>query len=487
MKNISLSAIIKTVGTAAAIVALCVLFPITAHAEGKVTVTSTNGANIRRAAGADSVIVASGLYNDTFDVLGTEKDSNGDTWYKIQVDANTVGYIKASLVTASGVSTSTTNTTTTTTTTTSPADTEAVETEPVGGTVTTDVNVRAGASTSHSVISSCRTNDKVTVVGYFFTDSAKWYRVEFTKDGKAVVGFIKADFVKLEGELVDKVEEVVEEPVVEEPVEEPVVQEPVKVYKDYEAVYNEEEETWYLEDYIVGTKYKISDLYDSLEKVKVVENESKAALSKKNVLIGILVVIIIVMIAVAVVVVIKFRKWYFEADETEKSVDVSRNERTRASRGFISRDDDDDDDDDDEDDEPIKIRRSTSEVTGRATTAASTASAVQTSKTAQTESKPATEVKPATQTRTNVGLPEGAVRLPDGRIQMPDGTIRRSVVGTRLPDGNIRLSDGRIIKPDGTPVAPAEPVAPAAKPEVKASMLDDDDDMDLSFLNGDDE
>lgn len=459
MRKIDVKSLIKSAVTVVGISVLFVLFPLMAEAAGKITVTSENGVNIRSGAGTNSVIIASGLKNDTYDVLGTETDSNGATWYKVQVDANTVGYIYGEFVTANGVTNDTPAPKPQETPATSTEVTEAVEVEPVVGSVTADVNVREGASTKHKIVSAAKTGSKVTVLGYFDTkDGQKWYQVSYTSNTAQVNGFIRSDFVKLDGELVDKVDEPEPEPE-PEPIPEPEPQEPVKVYKDYEAVYDEAEDVWYLENYILGEKHKVNDLYDALDKVKAVENESKAAISKKNIVIGILTFVIVALLAGAVVVYIMFRRWYFGYDDTEEPVNVKKQEKPVSTKRTPVIDDDDDDDDDD----VPTVRRTTSQVSAHTIAPA----------------------QPKPQATVMNKIPEGGVRLPDGRIQMPDGSIRRAVVGVKLPDGSIKLPDGRIRKPDGTMIMPETQAAPVQQKPAPVSLTTDDDDLEYGFLGMD--
>lgn len=455
MRKINFKSVIKAAGTIALFTVMFAVFPAFVNAAGKVTVTAANGVNIRSNAGTNSVIVASGLKNDTFEVLGSETGSDGYTWYKIQVDANTVGFVRSDFVTADGVSntTSTTTSTSSGSTAASTEVTEATETEPVTGTVTADVNVREGASTKHKIVTAATKGTKVTIVGYY-TDATgtKWYRVNYTNNVMQVDGYIRGDFVNPESEVVDKVLEPEPEP---EPIPEPEPEpapEPVKVYKDYEAVYSEAEDAWYLENYVEGNKLKLTDLYDAYNKVTAVENESNAKLHKKNVLIGFLIAVIVLFIAGAGVGYVFFRKWYYGDYETEEPVNVKKTERTTR---HVSVDTDDDDDDDDVR-RPVTVKRTTSQVTAHTIT-------------------PSVEKQTVKATK---GMPEGGVKLPDGRIQMPDGSIRRAVVGVKLPDGSIKLPDGRVRKPDGTIVKPEVNVRKTAP-----LTTTDDDDLEFGFLD----
>ncbi|WP_426350512.1 GH25 family lysozyme [Alloiococcus sp. CFN-8] len=66
-------------------------------------------------------------------------------------------------------------------------------------TVTANVlNVRSGASTSHSVVTSVSKGQKVTVVGSAVNSAGEtWYKVKFTKDGKGYSGYVIERYLKM--------------------------------------------------------------------------------------------------------------------------------------------------------------------------------------------------------------------------------------------------------------------------------------------------
>ncbi len=480
--------LLNTFGSLIAAGLLALLLPIVAHAAGKATVTATDGVNIRKSASVSSVIVASANKNDILDVISSETGADGQVWYKVQVDANTTGYVRGDLVTvdgnvSSGNSGSQGGSTTTTTPTVSP--TVPVETEAVSGTATQDVNVREGASTNHKVLDTVKKNTAVTVTGYAnVSGGQKWYRVTYTSNSKQVVGYIRSDYVKLNADLVEKKEEPEPEPEPEpqpEPEPEP---EPEPVYKDYEAVYSPEEETWYLNNYPAGVKYKISELEAANEEINKLKKANKSAIGKKNFVIGLLIFIILLLVGAGVYAFLRFRKWYFGYDD-ETETPVTRSSSSRDSRVYSG--------------------------TKPSSSAGRSSSEIRT-QTVGSEKKPETSaVKPTAPVTHTVSagtqshpagtpsssLPEGSVRLADGRIKLPDGTIKRAVVGVKLPDGSIKLPDGRIRKPDGTIVKPVSEdtdtiLSRTANSshevhEVKGSKGIDDDDMEFGFLkfNGD--
>lgn len=457
---------------AVAVVAF-VLMPVMAFADGKATVTASS-AYIRSSASTSGGVVGSVMKNDTLDVISSETDAAGNVWYKVFVDANTTGYIRSDLVTTEGVKQTTSTTTTTTTgnnTTvtvdTKPADvpvTVPTETEPVSASVTGEVRVRQGASTSTTVVETAKAGTNVTVIGYAkSTDGNTWYQVNYTANNKEVSGYIRSDFVKLGGELLDKQPEPEPEPEPEatEPEPEP---EPEPVYKDYECVFDESEQAWYLNNYIEGTRIKLDDLYKAKDlysdATKQVESLKK---SKKAIVIS-FVVVVLAFIGAGVFAFLRFRKWYFGYDE-EPEEPVRKTVPKETARAY-----------EEKPSQPVRRTNVSAQTVGGSHT---------------------TEVKPTHTSPSVTGIPEGGVRLPDGRIQMPDGSIRRAVVGVKLPDGSIKLPDGRIRKPDGTMVTPnvvasnpLESRTAASSQEVRSvsyrttsQVKNDDDDMEFGFLN----
>ena len=60
---------------------------------------SADAAKIRQTASTSAEVVGSTVKGSKLDVLSSTKDGSGYTWYKVYVDGNTTGYIRADLVT----------------------------------------------------------------------------------------------------------------------------------------------------------------------------------------------------------------------------------------------------------------------------------------------------------------------------------------------------------------------------------------------------
>lgn len=435
------------------------LVSVSAYADGKATVTA-NSAYLRANASTSGTVVGGAMKNDTLEILSTESDSSGYTWYKVKANDGTTGYIRADLVsTDGGASQTTTTTTETPTPSVTLEQTIPTEVVPVAGSITSEVRVRSGASTSHTIVTTAKANTAVTVLGYAVaSDGSKWYQISYAE----VSGYIRSDFIKLDGELVDKVDEPEPEP---EPEPMPEPEPEPEVYKDYEAVFNPADETWYLNNYIEGTKSSIPELLKAKDDLAANKLEAEKALKKKNVAIIILTVVILALIGVGVYAYISVRRWYYGVDEeTEEPASA----KTAA---------------------PVKRTQPVTETKVRTESQPIRVQTVGGVSAAQPASRPAIKQSALT-----------GEKLPDGSIRMADGSIKRPRVGVRMPDGSIKLEDGTIIKPKGTAVkpepkteeAPVKPYIGASSQEIRrvpysrTSEANSDDDMEYGFLDLDD-
>ena len=475
---------------------------LTSFALSKAKVTA-DSVFIRSAASTSGEIIAGAMKNDELDVISSEKDSQGNTWYKVYIDSTQTGYVRADLVSVDGAVTQAetsqdTQTSTDTTTTTDDTGSDAAvtpveatqnltgllesstEVEPVGAQTTGDVRVRKGPSTSTEVVTNATKGTAAVVYGYENASDGIWYYVEYMGNSSQVKGYIRSDFVKLDGELVEKTSEAETEPQQEaEPEPEPEPEPEETIYYDYEVVYELDENgdaIWYLNDYIEGTKNEITSLIESKEKYEEYKASSEKEIKGKKRLNVILIIIIILLLLAAGFAYYRFRVWYFGYDESEEAEkkDVSQKSNTLRQT-------------------QTKEERSTK---------TSNESRSQTSRGGDFK----IETVGSENSQKKSSLPDGGVRLSDGRIMMPDGTIKKAVMGVRLPDGSIKLQDGRIRKPDGTIIKPETSENEAADDETKPesgissreektipytgqtkarNFISEDDDMEFGFLNMD--
>ena len=140
---------------------------------------NASSVNVRSGAGTENSVVATLSLNTPVKVTGEAKDGNGATWYKVKFDGGE-GYMHSDYVTIdeSGDSGNTGGGTTT---------------EPKKGTVNGDyVNVRSGAGTEHSGVTSLSKGTAVTIIGEEKDSSgATWYKIQYA-GGE---GYMHSDYV----------------------------------------------------------------------------------------------------------------------------------------------------------------------------------------------------------------------------------------------------------------------------------------------------
>ena len=153
----------------------------TAAATNKGTVNATK-LNVRSGAGTSYSIVTTLSKGAVVTVLGTS-----GSWYKIKTSDGKTGYVSKDYLIVSTATTTTTTTKTTTTTTKTTTTASAVKT----GKVTANLlNVRSGAGTSYSVISTLSKGTTVTILG----TSGTWYQIKLA-NGKT--GYVSKEYISL--------------------------------------------------------------------------------------------------------------------------------------------------------------------------------------------------------------------------------------------------------------------------------------------------
>lgn len=182
-------------------IALCVHFTtFDAQAYTKTTGTVIPAtAKIRAEANTSSEAVGSTAAGKTVSIVDEVTGSDGSTWYQIEVEGSTKGYIRADLVTKAASSGSTADTSASTGTDTSsatPASSAASlkQVDSQAATVSTaSANVRKSASTTAEVVSSIAKGTSVTITGETTGDDGKrWYQISYNN---GATGFIRADLV----------------------------------------------------------------------------------------------------------------------------------------------------------------------------------------------------------------------------------------------------------------------------------------------------
>ena len=146
---------------------------------------NASSVNVRSGAGTNNGVVATLALNTSLTVVGEEKDGSGATWYKIKYDGGE-GYMHSDYVTISDNNTNNNNNNGGTTT---PSRT---------GSVNADyVNVRTGAGTDNSRVTSLNSGTAVTIVGEEKDGSgATWYKINYAGGS----GYMHSDYITVNGD-----------------------------------------------------------------------------------------------------------------------------------------------------------------------------------------------------------------------------------------------------------------------------------------------
>lgn len=322
----------------AAVIAWLVLSGMTlvslADVQGTVIPAS---AKIRQSADTGSEQIGSVSQGGTVDIISQTTGADGYTWYKVYVDAATTGYIRSDLVNASGtVPTETVSVTPAATATPSSTDGSVTALQPITAAVNSDnVRIRSNASTSGEIITTVNSDIVLTIVGQAADSEGKtWYQVQFSAEGGDVSGFVREDFVTLQGEIVpaettasDTPEDTPEDTGSGNTENTPVSEVSTP---DYETEYDGE---WYLLDNKAGERYKIADLFNVATTNAKLYQESLATIKSQKIVILILVILVIALVLGVTILLFKIKdikdSAYFEAVEKEA---LRKRQETRSAR-----------------------------------------------------------------------------------------------------------------------------------------------------------
>jgi len=361
-----ISKVIKGMIAVVALSAGVILGAVGAYAAGTCKV-SADAAKIRETASTSAEVVGSTVKGSKLDVLGSTKDSDGYTWYKVYVDGNSTGYIRADLVTdvegdfpsdsgSSSSSDSDTETETTTEQAEEPAEVITTTVNPsqyTVGTTTDTVSVREAASTKSTKKTTTAAGQDVAITGEATDDSGMlWYQISYGD----INGFIRSDFLKV-GEDVAETDtgEAVE---TSEPAEEPAaeVEQPVTTAnQDYELRYEANDQgvdTWYLYDHIKGTRQSLDNIFAVMQQsqnMTTQDNEKASTLKKVVIVMGIVIVLLIIGL------VIMFFKLKDSYEDWEDDDDADNDQDDYDEVVTSQSEPEPEDDDVDLDDEDIKI------------------------------------------------------------------------------------------------------------------------------------
>lgn len=310
------------------------------HAETSAKVTASS-ANIRKEANVSSQVVASVLKDDMISIRAKTTGSDGQVWYQVFVDSETLGFIRADLVQASGEVTETVEAGSSTGSLTpstgggtsgggtsggtsggsssggsgggsAPDDNvtaEIIPVNPVSATTSTDnVNVRKNCTTNSSVVKTVAKDMALTVTGQTTgSDGKTWYQVTFISDGSEVSGFVHSDYITLSGEVVPVSDGGEDQP--EDPGQPNEPEDIPQVSKDYEVVYNDGK--WFLYDHVNEMNYELPALITGLAKNATALENSLAKVKTQTTVIVILAVVLVLVLLVLVLGIFKFKDELF--------------------------------------------------------------------------------------------------------------------------------------------------------------------------------
>lgn len=436
-------------------------------------VVKSDSTRVRNSASTDSDVMTTVNAGERLDVTSEEQGADGKTWYKVAIN-NVSGYVRSDTVTKEDEAA---------------AANTAAEVQPVeassSGTVTSmpsqaatiksdNVNVRSNASTSGDVVAKLANGAAVTLTGTTTDSSGKtWYQVNFINNGSNVTGFIREDFVE-PGEVVEP--EVPEEGTEGEDAEladiygDMPTEEDEAENNDYELFFEPDSEgvdCWYVHDNIAQKRYKLEQLMQADEmNVHNMEIKDKE-ISRLKIVLIVLAVLLVAALAAAVFFGLKYRD---------------------------GMDDDDEDDDDDDDDFRVAspVRRRSPEAGRRVTSE----SAGRTRRPAQDEGRSTR----GTVRRSEAGAPRKAAapqRRPAGdevrtRSAQP-GRVRPETEGQRRPASGTAGTRSAQPAPQTRRTrvpSESEAVKRSSRPDVEwksKNFLKEDEDLDFSFINGDDD
>ncbi len=422
-------------------------------AQTECTVTASS-ANIRASADTGSTALASVLKGDKLTVTEEVTGADGKVWYKVIIDANSQGYVRSDLVSKEGGGQTTTITESATTSpstdggSSQPAlnmnvtvNTDGMEAvQPVGASVTKDqVRVRADSSTNSSIVTSAKKDVALTVHGTKAgSGSEVWYYVSFVVDGTEVKGYIRSDFVSLNGELLPVSQEPETPP--EEPGEVPP-EEPVVTPKDYET--EQSDGAWWLVDNVGLHKYKIDELFSiSAQNAEDLEKAEKK-MSRQTGIIVFLSILMVLLVLGITLLIFKIKDMMEDDGLDERTVrQRPAGDRVRGQSGSAGR-------------RPVGTRPGTAGSTGRPAGARS-ASTGSTGRPVGTRPASAGSTGRPTGTRPAATGSAGRPVAP-GSAARPAGTRPAAAGGTGRPVGTRPGAPGSAGRPVGTrPVSQAD-------------------------------
>ena len=284
---------------------------LTSYAAGQAKVTAPNGAKIRQDADTSSTMVGGAEKDKVLTVLGQKQGADGYTWYQVQVNDTTTGYVRADLVEVSGDI---------------PAEgagesgggeeappVDVIQVNPQGATVAVESGeIRDTASLAGQVLGTVPGGTAITVTGYVTdAEGVTWFQVNYISGETQVNGFLPQESCTLSGDLTPPGQEPEPTPTPEADPEPP----------RFEVV--EKNGEWLLVDNVEnpGNGFRIQELMDGYSTNAQLYRDSEANVKKQKIIIIVLVFLLVAAVAGIACLVFKIRdimdSAYFNEVENE--------------------------------------------------------------------------------------------------------------------------------------------------------------------------
>ena len=302
---------------------------------------------IRQSADKSSKTVASVKKGDKLDVLAETKDGEGYTWYKVRINSQENGYIRADLVNISGsvpAEKADTATEQSSDLASNQEETTAVEvtvseTDVISVKTIQQAKIRKGAGTNFDSAGGIKDGITIPVLGIATgSDGKNWYKISYSENNSTIEGFIREDLV----EVAERKEAVEEVPVEEAPVVEEVA-EPVE-NQDYYLKYMDNgngEMDWFLFDNIEGTSMSLTQILSVIDQVKNKELKDDQDLVTMKMVVIVLAVVVVILIVALTILIFKLRDSYvyeeYEDEEEEEEEEEEEPPVKETKRAFLSR------------------------------------------------------------------------------------------------------------------------------------------------------
>ena len=336
-----------------AMAASVLLLGLTVTSLADTVVMNEDGIRVRASSSTSSSVVTNGAKGDEYKVVETVTGDDGNTWYKIQVNDSSTGYVRGDLVKLNKEATEKPkeeNTEANANTASSLAPTQPTPITETTATIAgnSPVNIRSGAGTGYEKVASIEAGTSISLIGEAQDASGnKWY--QFKCDSKNVEGYIRSDLITVsappapaegtegegaEGEFVEG-EEFTEAESELETYEAPVEEEPIG--GDYEIVYTTDDDgvyQYYLYDHINNTRQKVNDLLEAITTLNNNYQDVSGKLTTFKILTIVFGALMLVAITAAVLFFMKSRNAYEEEyyeddfeDEEEEPLKAPRDNR----------------------------------------------------------------------------------------------------------------------------------------------------------------